>query len=153
TSYVYDRPVQLGPQVVRLRPAPHSRTPTPAYSLRVGPDEHFINWQQDPFGNYLARLVFPKPTRELRIEVDLVADLTTVNPFDFFPDEPVEKFPFAYDAATERDLLPYLTPAATGARVEQLLGRIRDDVARPGRRTVDVLVDINQLVQRVLRYD
>jgi uncharacterized protein (DUF2126 family)/transglutaminase-like putative cysteine protease len=153
TSYVYDRPVQLGPQVVRLRPAAHSRTPTPAYSLRVGPDEHFINWQQDPFGNYLARVVFPKPTRELRIEVDLVADLTTVNPFDFFLDEPVEKFPFAYDAATERDLLPYLTPAATGARVEQLLGRIRDDVARPGRRTVDVLVEINQFVQRVLRYD
>jgi uncharacterized protein (DUF2126 family)/transglutaminase-like putative cysteine protease len=153
TSYAYDRPVQLGPQIMRLRPAPHSRTPTPAYSLRAGPDEHFINWQQDPFGNYLARVVFPKPTRELRIEVDLVADLTTINPFDFFLDETVEKFPFVYEPDTRRDLLPYLTPTATGARVEQLLGRIRDDVARPGRRTVDVLVEINQLVQRVLRYD
>ncbi len=153
TSYAYDRPVQLGPQVVRLRPAPHCRTPTPAYSLRVSPDEHYVNWQQDPFGNHLARFVFPKPAHELRVEVDLVADLTTINPFDFFLDEAVEKFPFEYEAGTRRDLLPYLAPAPAGARVEQLVGRIADDVARPGRRTIDVLVDVNQLVQRVLRYD
>jgi uncharacterized protein (DUF2126 family)/transglutaminase-like putative cysteine protease len=154
TRYVYDRPVQLSPHLVRLRPAPHCRTPIVAYSLKVTPDEEqFVNWQQDPFGNYLARFVFPRPAQELRVEVDLVADLVTINPFDFFLDEPVEKFPFVYESPVKRDLLPYLERAATGARFDQLLGRIRDDVARAGRRTVDVLVEINQLVQRALRYD
>jgi len=153
TRYQYDRPVRLSPQVVRLRPAAHCRTPIPAYSLRISPDQHFVNWQQDPFGNYLARFVFPEPTRELRIEVDLVADLTTINPFGFFLDEAVEKFPFTYEADLRRELAPYLERARTGARFKQLLGRVRDDVARPGRRTIDVLVDVNQLVQRALRYD
>ena len=153
TRYLYDRPVQLSPQLVRLRPAPHCRTPIVAYSLKVTPEQHFVNWQQDPFGNYLARFVFSEPARELRVEVDLVADLVAINPFDFFLDETVEKFPFAYDAALDRDLWPYLERAQTGARFEQLAGRIRDDIARPGRRTLDVLVDINQLLQRVLRYD
>src|SRR5438876_1319810 len=119
TRYVYDRPVQLSPHLVRLRPAPHCRTPIVAYSLKVSPDEHFVNWQQDPFGNYLARFVFQEPTRELRVEVDLVADLTTINPFDFFLDESVDKYPFAYEAALRRDLAPYLERARTGARFEQ----------------------------------
>src|SRR4051812_34222087 len=96
TRYSYDRPVNFSPHVVRLRPAPHCRTPITAYALRVTPAEHFINWQQDPFGNYQARLVFPKPTKELRVEVDLCVDMTTINPFDFFLDEKAEKFPFTY---------------------------------------------------------
>jgi uncharacterized protein (DUF2126 family)/transglutaminase-like putative cysteine protease len=152
TRYAYDRPVELSPHVVRLRPAPHSRTPVEAYSLRVTPREHFINWQQDPFGNYLARLVFTKPVSELRIEVDLVADLVTINPFDFFLEE-AERFPFTYAPDLAVELSPYLERVPAGARFAQLLGRIRDDFARAGRRTVDVLVDVNQLVQRSLRYD
>src|SRR5215471_7084678 len=87
THYRYDRLVSLSPHLVRLRPAPHCRTPISAYSLKITPEQHFINWQQDPFGNFLARLVFPEKTREFKIVVDLVADMATINPFDFLVDE------------------------------------------------------------------
>jgi uncharacterized protein (DUF2126 family)/transglutaminase-like putative cysteine protease len=159
TRYVYDRPVQLSPHVVRLRPAPHCRTAIAAYSLKVTPADHFENWQQDPFGNHLARYVFEKPTRELRVEVDLVADLVTINPFDFFLEEYAEKFPsgpftpFNYEKALARELQPYLERTQTGARFSALLSRVKEELARPGRRTVDVLVDLNMLVQRSLTYD
>jgi uncharacterized protein (DUF2126 family)/transglutaminase-like putative cysteine protease len=154
SHYRYDRLVQLGPHVVRLRPAPHSRTPISAYSLRVTPDDHFLNWQQDPFGNWQARLVFPKPAaRELKVEVDLVADLTTINPFDFFIEEYAEHVPFTYEKVLAHELRPYLECNETGERFEQLVGRAKDDILRPKRRCVDVLVDLNQLVQRSLRYD
>ena len=97
THYTYDRLVTLGPQVIRLRPAPYCRTGILSYSLRVIPAEHFINWQQDPQSNYLARLVFPDKTREFRVEVDLVAEMAVYNPFDFFIEAAAERFPFSYD--------------------------------------------------------
>jgi uncharacterized protein (DUF2126 family)/transglutaminase-like putative cysteine protease len=153
THYTYDRPVQLAPHVVRLRPAPHSRTPITAYSLKVTPSDHFLNWQQDPFSNWQARFVFPKLTREFKFEVDLVADLTTINPFDFFLEEYAEKVPFDYEAELKRELAPYLETIDTGAKVAQLVGHVRDNVAKPETRSIDVLVEINQIIQRSLRYD
>ncbi len=108
TTYTFAEPVEVFPHTVRLRPAPHSRTPIAAYSLTVTPRNHFINWQQDPFGNYLARLVFPEPVKELDIVVDLVADMTVINPFDFFLEEYAERYPFAYPDALRADLEPYL---------------------------------------------
>ncbi len=107
TRYRYDRLVNLGPQVIRLRPAPHARTRILSYSLRVTPEKHFINWQQDPQSNYLARLVFPEPTREFSVEVELVAEMAVYNPFDFFLEPAAETFPFKYDAALDHELEPF----------------------------------------------
>src|SRR5271163_1418278 len=108
THYRYDRPVTLSPHVIRLRPAPHCRTPILSYSLNVLPKKHFINWQQDPHGNYLARLVFPEKTLELLIEVDLVAEMSVINPFDFFLEKSAEKFPLTYEPWLRKDLAPFL---------------------------------------------
>jgi uncharacterized protein (DUF2126 family)/transglutaminase-like putative cysteine protease len=153
TRYGYDRPVTILPQVVRLRPAPHTRTPIAAYSLRVKPEQHFLNWQQDPFGNYQARLVFPEKARELVVEVDLVAEMTVCNPFDFFVESGAEHYPFAYGPALRRDLAPYLEVAPRGPKFADFVERARSGDARAGRRTIDVLVDLNRRVQGGLRYD
>ncbi|MGO9836273.1 MAG: DUF2126 domain-containing protein [Polyangiaceae bacterium] len=153
THYRYDRAVTLLPQVVRLRPAPHCRTPIHAYSLRVSPREQFLNWQQDPFGNYQARLVFPKQSAELTVEVDLVADMTVIDPFDFFVEGSAEHYPVVYGAALRRDLAPYLEVVPEGPKFDDFVERARSEDARSGRRTVDVLVDLNRRVQRNLRYD
>src|SRR5215831_17381222 len=107
THYRYDRPIVLGPQLVRLRPAPHSRTRILSYSLGVAPNQYFINWQQDPQSNFLARLVFPEKTREFLIEVDLVAEMAVYNPFDFFLEPSVERFPFQYDPELDHELEPF----------------------------------------------
>ena len=107
TTYRYDRLVALGPQSVRLRPAPHCRTRILAYSLKVKPAKHFVNWQQDPQSNYIARLMFPEKTTELEIEVDLIAEMTAINPFDFFVEPYAENWPFAYEATLQEELAPY----------------------------------------------
>jgi len=146
--YRYDRPVMLGPQIVRLRPAPHCRTRILAYSLKIEPAEHFINWQQDPQANYLARVVFPKPTRELRVEVDLTAEMAVVNPFDFFLEPYAQHIPFRYEATDERELGPFLlTGPATPLFTQYLAG-----VPRERRATIDFLVDINRRVAGDVRY-
>src|SRR5262245_45439501 len=125
TQYRYDRPVTLLPHVVRLRPAPHCRTPILAYSLRIQPEPHFLNWQQDPYSNYLARLVFPQPARELRVVVDLVVEMTAVNPFDFFVEPAAETYPFAYDAVLARELTSYLEAAPAGPKLRGLVEDLR----------------------------
>src|SRR5262245_8169294 len=139
-QYCYDRTVNLGPQVVRLRPAPHSRTRILAYSMRVEPGKHFINWQQDPQSNYLARLVFPDRTSELRIEVDLVAEMAVQNPFDFFLEPHAERFPFHYPPEQARELAPYLVKMpATPAFAAYLA-----EVPRTPLQTTNFLVALNQ---------
>lgn len=148
TSYLYDRNVALSPQVVRLRPAPHCRTRILAYSLAVQPREHFINWQQDPQSNYLARLTFPQKTGELRIEVDLVAEMAVLNPFDFFLEPYAQAFPFTYQQEERRQLAPYLAGEPLTPRFAQLL----ESTAREAPSTVDLLVDINRRLSREIRY-
>ena len=152
THYRYDRAVALSPQVVRLRPAPHCRTPILSYALKVEPAAHFINWQQDPQSNYLARLVFPDKTTVLRVEVDLVAELSVINPFDFFLEPHAEKFPFDYPDEQRVELAPYLQKAAAaqlGARFDALLAAATPTAARP---SVDFLVALNQRLQHDIRY-
>ncbi|MBV8666919.1 MAG: transglutaminase family protein [Burkholderiaceae bacterium] len=148
TRYRFDRPVMLGPHVVRLRPAPHSRTPIVAYSLNVSPDKHFINWQQDPFGNYLARLVFPDKTRELLVDVEVIADMTVINPFDFFVEDTAAHYPFRYGDALAGDLAPYLEREEPGPLLTAYLA----GVPREKRAIVDFLVDLNQNLQQAVRY-
>jgi uncharacterized protein (DUF2126 family) len=153
-SYRFDRTVRLSPHVVRLRPAPHCRTPILAYSLRVSPPAHFLNWQQDPFGNYLARLVFPEPARELVVDVDLIADLGVINPFDFFVEETAEQYPFSYDASLLRDLAPYFSYDETSPLVAQWTDDwLRSPAGGPnGLRIVDFLVEVNQRVAGSVAY-
>ncbi|WP_445368255.1 DUF2126 domain-containing protein [Methylomonas sp. BW4-1] len=148
TSYHYDHPVQLTPHVLRLRPASHSRTAVSAYSLTIKPDKHFINWQQDPFGNYLARLVFPEKTTEFSIEVDLIADMTVINPFDFFLEEYAEHYPFAYPEQLAKELAPYLEIREQGPLLKGFLAGLKRD--KQG--IVDFLVGINQAVNQVVNY-
>src|SRR5882762_5315848 len=148
TRYRYDRPVTLGPQAIRLRPAPHSRTRVPSYSLTVTPAQHFVNWQQDPHGNWIARFVFPEKTTEFSIAVDLTADIEVVNPFDFFIEPYAETFPFAYPSDLREELTPYLAVEAAGPHLARLLAAI----PRERRNTVDFLVELNQRLQRDIRY-
>ncbi|TPE53170.1 DUF2126 domain-containing protein [Amaricoccus solimangrovi] len=148
THYKYDRPVTLGPQIIRLRPAPHSRTRVISHSLRVSPGGHFVNHQQDPYGNWLARFVFPEPVRELRIEVDLVADMTVYNPFDFFVEESAEEWPFEYPADIREDLSIYMTPEPVGPRLAAFL----DTIPRETARTVDFVVGLNARLSQHVGY-
>src|SRR3954462_4808068 len=148
THYRYDRPIHLGPQVVRLRPAPHSRTRILSYSMRVEPEEHFINWQQDPQSNYLARLVFPEKTTHFRIEVDLVAEMSVLNPFDFFLEPSAENFPFDYEPLLQQELAPYLSLD----RATPLFKGYLERIDRKKQRTIDFLVGINQMLQHDVKY-
>ncbi|MDH3411407.1 MAG: transglutaminase family protein [Gammaproteobacteria bacterium] len=148
TEYRFDRPVNVFPHVVRLRPSPHSRTPIHAYSLKTSPKDHFINWQQDPFGNYLARFVFSKKTRMLSFEVDLIAEMTVINPFDFFLEEAAEKYPWNYEPGLASDLAPYLEIEEQGPLLKKWL----EGVDRSVQPTVDFLVAINQSLQRDVGY-
>ena len=149
TKYRYDRLIGMGPQVVRLKPAPHARTPIISYSLTIEPKPHFINWQQDPFGNFLARIVFPEKIEHFDVTVDLVADMAVINPFDFFVEESAETWPFAYEPALAVDLAPFLTPDPAGPALTQYLETVDRS---PGRTTVDFLCSVNAQLQRDIAY-
>jgi uncharacterized protein (DUF2126 family)/transglutaminase-like putative cysteine protease len=148
THYRYDRLVGLSPQIVRLRPAPHCRTRILSYSLKVQPVDHFINWQQDPQANYLARLVFPDETREFRVEVDLVAEMSVLNPFDFFLAPYAESFPFKYESNERRELVPYLVKSPT----TPLLSAYLSSVPQERTRTIDFIVALNRRVANDISY-
>ncbi|MBL8550241.1 MAG: transglutaminase family protein [Hyphomonadaceae bacterium] len=148
THYSYDRPVLLGPQIIRLRPAPHSRTRVVSHSLKVSPAGHFVNHQQDPYGNWLARFVFPEPVRELKIEVDLVADMSVYNPFDFFVEEQATRWPFAYPEEIADDLAIYLQPDPVGPLLKKRLAAI--DRSEQG--TIDFLVALNRALESDIDY-
>jgi uncharacterized protein (DUF2126 family)/transglutaminase-like putative cysteine protease len=148
THYKYDRPIDLGPQTIRLRPAPHTRTPILSYSLKVTPTDHFVNWQQDPQGNWLARFVFPEKATELKIEVDFTAQMTVINPFDFFVEPYADSFPFDYTADLRTELAPYLATILPGPLFADYLAGIK----REATNTVSFLVDLNAQLQKRIRY-
>lgn len=149
TTYHYDRPVSLSPHVFRLRPAVHSRTPIEAYSLTITPKEHFINWQQDPFGNWQARVVFPEKTTELCVEVEVIANMVVINPFDFFVEEYAEKYPFKYSDLLANELIPYLEIKENGPRLMRWLA----GVERKDKINInDFLVYLNQKLNKDIAY-
>ena len=148
TSYCYDRLIALGPQVIRLRPAPHCRSRILSYALRVEPETHFLNWQQDPFANYLARVVIPEKTKSFRVVVDLVAEMAVFNPFDFFLEPSAEKFPFCYSSELKAELAPYLTVQPMGPQLSTFF----KNVPRRERRSIDFLVELNSRIHRKVRY-
>ena len=148
TSYRFDRPVGVSPHVVRLRPAPHARMPIHAYSLKIEPAKHFINWLQDPFGNFQARLVFPEKIRELAITVDLVAEMTVINPFDFFVEDYAEEYGFDYESTLRQELAPYLEVQENGPLLHEWLAGVDHDP----QRIVDFLVEINWRLNQEIAY-
>ncbi|MEM7571141.1 MAG: transglutaminase family protein, partial [Pseudomonadota bacterium] len=148
TRYRYEKPVELGPQIVRLRPAPHCRTKIESYALKVSPKEHFLNWQQDAFANYLGRIVVPEKTDTFEVAVDLIADLEVINPFDFFLEPEAETFPFTYARSTKGELEQYLAIDEDGPRLNALL----DELDLSEKRTIDFLVALNQHVSNKIEY-
>ena len=148
THYNYDRPVSLGTQTIRLRPAPHVRNLIKSYSLNVSPAKHFINWQQDPFGNFLARIAFPEKVKSFRVEVDLVTEIRVFNPFDFFVEDYAEKFPFEYEAGLKDELAPYLHIKESGPKLTEWVNNC-DKTPRPIN---DFLVSVNQSLSQSLNY-
>ena len=152
TSYLFDRPVALSPHEIRLRPAAHCRTPILSYSLTVKPAKHFLNWQQDAYGNYVARYVFPEKTREFVVEVDLTADMTVINPFDFFVEAYAEHFPFVYEDRLLGELAPFRHEEPLGPLVLAWIERFKKEHLREGMLSVDLLVALNRELQREVKY-
>ena len=151
THYRFDRSVVVYPHEIRLRPALHNRTPVSAYALDILPKNHFIHWQQDAFGNFVARITFPEPVREFRVQVELVADLTVINPFDFFVEDWAEFFPFEYPTETKRELSPYLVCDAPGSHFKTFLDEVRAEIP-DGISTTNLLVFLNLKIQSRIRY-
>ncbi len=149
TTYHYDRAVNLSPHIFRLRPAPHCRTPILSYSLNIKPSEHFINWQQDPFGNYQARVVFPEKTTLLQFDVEVIADMIVINPFDFFIEKSAEKFPFEYNHQLRKELSPYFEVTDNGPLIREFLASL--DLSKDIS-TIDFLVALNQKVWKNTNY-
>ncbi len=151
SHYRFDRAVVASPHEIRLRPAVHSRTPILSYALHVLPEQHFIHWSQDAYGNFVARLTFPKPTHEIKVSVDLLANMTVINPFDFFVEEWAEHFPFDYPETLKIELAPFLKTEKTGVLFKQLLDEIKSGIPEKIT-TTNFLVDLNQKIQQRVKY-
>jgi len=155
TYYEFDRPVGLSPHVIRLRPAPHCRNKIHSYSLKIEPENHFINWQQDPFGNFLARLVFPERQTRLAVEVEVITDMTVINPFDFFVEEHAENYPFTYEKQLRKELTPYLEISEDGPRLKSWLRQFSEATGAGKSHPIaiiDFLVSLNQRLQQAIGY-
>lgn len=153
TSYQYDRTISLGAQTVRLRPAPHARTPIRSYSLQILPEEHFLNWQQDPFGNFQARLVFPKRTNHFKVSVDLIAEMTVINPFDFFIEDYAEEFPFEYEAELKKDLKPFLIDAELSPSFLEYARTVDVSPQRPVSFLVNLIAKLQSDIKYLIRME
>ena len=152
TRYTYARPATLSPQVIRLRPAPHTRTRVKSYSLKISPAQHFINWQQDPFGNWLARIVFPEKVKEFKIEVDLIAEMSVINPFDFFVEAYADKFPFVYERDLKVELTPYLQTDEYGPELEAHVAAIRRALPAEGVQITEFIANLNRKLSQEIKY-
>ena len=173
TEYQYDRLVSLSPHTVRLRPAPHTRTPLHHFSLKVEPETHYLTWQQDPFGNFIARYVFPEKTKKLIVDVNLVADMVTINPFDFFVEESATYYPFRYEAQLQKELTPYFEIKESGPLLNKLLNKLKEadlgmamtradleleksdgnnEIGIKGPNIVYFLVELNQELEKLIGY-
>tara|TARA_R110000796_G_scaffold88986_2_gene192441 strand:+ start:45467 stop:48796 length:3330 start_codon:yes stop_codon:yes gene_type:complete len=148
TRYDFDKAVAVAAHHIRLKPAPHCRTPIDAYSLKIEGGEHFINWQQDPFGNHVARVVFPEKIDHLYVDVELIVPMTVVNPFDFFVEDYAEKIPFEYPKALRKELGPYLEAEPPGPLLKAWLATI----SREPKVVADFLVSINQRLSQDIEY-
>ena len=95
-----------------------------ADSLRLAPSERFVNWQQDSFGNFTARLVFP---------------------------EPAKAFPFAYEPQLARDLELYLQPEGpAGPELTKWLSGVR--LPDGGIAIAGFLVELNRRLYNDIAY-
>jgi len=148
TEYKYDKKISMSPHIVRLRPAPHSRTPIEAYSLKIKPENHFINWQQDPFGNYQARIVFPEKTDHFSVDVEIIADMITINPFDFFVEDGAKEYPFSYKKDLKKELSPYLEIEEDCKELQEFV----DSIDKSKKSIIDFLVEVNQKINNTLNY-
>ena len=148
THYKFDRAVTLYPHIIRLRPAPHARTPIHHYSLNISAENYRLYWQQDPFGNFVGRIVFPEKVTELKLDVQLIAEMTVINPFDFYVESYAEEFPFAYDQLLRQELTPYFEKTESGPLLMEWLKKV--DLRK--RRIQDFLVDINFQLQQHIGY-
>ncbi len=151
TSYRYDRLVGLGPQLIRLRPAPHCRTPILSYSLKITPSQHFLNWQQDPFSNYQARVVVPDRTRDFEVNVGLVCEMAVYNPFDFFLEPSAEEFPFRYERSLAEELAPYLVKDAASSASPAFRNYVKA-IDTKKCQTTNFVVRLNQQLQSDVSY-
>lgn len=148
TQYQYDRMVLLSPHLIRLKPAAHTHALIESYSLTVEPENHVVHWQQDPFGNFVARVDFWEPMQTMAIKVEIIAGLEPINPFDFFIDTYAESFPFEYDTQLKKDLISYLEVTESGMYMAQWLAQID----QTKRSTVDFLINLNQKIFQTIAY-